>query len=261
MNINKYYYYAAMTSLNSSIAALLPPFILVLYGILYNLSQSILFLALPFLAYSFISYQQYLVDKNRVEDFETYNRKTRSYPMEPTHSFVMQFLPAPSLRMMLFTKDGQFAGEIRDYPRLLLYWIFPYFLDRIFSKRYVFIKPNGEVTATFYMKNKNELIILNKFNENIAIINRVSAKKFKWEASCSSGEITVQSASMYTDLKFFKNDQSFLARVRKGWLPRQWDNHIKDPNSTVLTLNEAMTETEKLVIFTLLTSLFRYRNH
>jgi len=260
MKIHNYYHYAAMMSLHASIVALIPPFLLVCIGVTLKQHHSVLLLTLPFIVYSFISYQIFLVNKHRMEDSDepVIERIEESVVGS---SMAIQFLPAPSLRMLLFNKNGQLSAEIKDLYDYKFRWFIPYFLDQFFPKTYTFSKSVGGELFTFILKRKKILIINNVSGKCVASVHRKSIKRYVVETNIAKKEVIVQSSSFFTDIKLYNSQGEILARVRRGFLPRIWDKHIKDVNTPILTFSEEVTDFDKVLLFSILTKIYRYRNH
>lgn len=260
MKIKNYYHYAAMTSINASIVALIPPFLLVCVAVVLKQNHSILLFTLPFILYSFISYQIFLVNKHRIEDSKGAVIAEEEESVD-SPSFALQFLPAPSLRMLLFRQNGQLSGEVTDtYPKKVR-WVLPYFIDQFFSTAYTFSKPNGEVLYTFIQKGNHVQVIREGANKCIGNIQKKSSKRYVIETIMETKEVFIQSSSFFTDVRFYDSRGDLLARVRRGFLPRKWDKHIKDANTPMLTFNDQLTDLEKVFLLAILTKIFRYRNH
>ncbi|MCM3599947.1 hypothetical protein M3175_04325 [Robertmurraya korlensis] len=260
MKIHNYYHYAAITSLHASIVALIPPFLLVCIGVTLKQHQSVLLLTLPFIVYSFISYQIFLVNKHRMGDSDEPVIETTGESIVGS-SMAIQFLPAPSLRMLLFNKNGQLSAEIKDLYQYKFRWLLPYFIDQFFPKTYTFSKSHGGELYTFILKGKNILIMNNMDDKCIASIQRKSIKRYVVETNIANKEVIVQSSSFFMDIKLYNSQGEILARVRRGFLPRIYDKHIKDENTPILTFSEEVTDLDKVILLSILTKIYRYRNH
>lgn len=258
MNIQQYYRSVANASLHGSFAAIFPVIVFILPFYLIVPIKEMIFLAVPFLIYSFISYQFYILYRDRSLSSST-PTLNRTYQNITDKNYLLTFLPAPSLRMLLFHPEGYVKYEIRDLRYIKLRWFLPYFLDRIFPAEYGLYDGNGRLLAkvrwvgskafTFDSGNRLLFTIEEKSNQYyIAYQNRESI-------------IEIDSKALYTDIKF-KNDQNqTFGRVRKGWMPVEWGKFFKDANTPVLTFEDGVNENEKLCLFTLLIKLYRYRNH
>ncbi|MGG7618178.1 hypothetical protein [Bacillus coreaensis] len=260
MKIHNYYYYAAMTSLHASIVAQIPPFFLVCIGITLKQHYSILLSILPFIVYSFISYQIFLVNKHRMEDSEE-SVIGRSAECVVGSSMAIQFLPAPSLRMLLFSENGQLSAEIKDFYQYKFRWFIPYFIDQLFPKTYTFSKSDVGELYTFILKGKNILIMNNVGGKCVTRVQRKSIKRYVVETNFAKKEVIVQSSAFFTDIKIYNFQGEILARVRRGFLPRIWDKHIKDVNTPILTFSKEVSDYDKVILLSILTKIYRYRNH
>jgi len=260
MKIQNYYHYAAMTSLHASIVALIPPFFLVCIGVTLKQYHSVLLFTLPFIVYSFISYQIFLVNKHRMEDSNEPVIERTEESVVGT-SMAIQFLPAPSLRMLLFSENGQLRAEIKDFYQYKFRWFLPYFIDQFFPKTYTFSRSDEEGLYTFILKAKTILIMSNVADKYVASVQKKSFKRYLIETKIAKNEVLVQSSSFFTDIKLYNSQGEILARVRRGFLPRIWDKHIKDVNTPILTFSEKVTDLDKVILLAILTQIYRYRNH
>jgi hypothetical protein len=260
MKIKNYYQYAALTSLHASIVALIPPFLLVCVAFVLRQHMSILLFTFPFILYSFISYQIFLVHKHRIEDSKEPVISEAEESVD-SPSFAIQFLPAPSLRMLLFSQNGQLNGEVMDaYPKKVR-WFLPYFIDQFFSQVYTFSMPNGEVLYTFVQKGNHVQVIEKDGNKCIGNIQVKSSKRCVIETNMETREVYIQSSSFFTDIRFYNTQGNLLGRVRRGFLPQAWDKHFKDANTPMLTFHEQLTDFDKILLIAILAKMFRYRNH
>lgn len=260
MKIKNYYHYAAMTSLNASIVALIPPFLLVSVAFVLKQPMSILLFTFPFILYSFISYQIFLVHKQRIEDSKEPVITVAEESVDST-SFAIQFLPAPSLRMLLFRQNGQLSGEVTDASPKKVRWFLPYFIDQFFSKAYTFSKTNGDVLYTFIYKGNYVQVIQKDGNKCIGNILLKSSKSCVIETTMETREVFIQSSSFFTDVRLYNSKGDLLARIRRGFLPHVWDKHIKDANTPMLTFHGQLTSLDKVFLLAILAKIFRYRNH
>ncbi|MEK3990825.1 hypothetical protein [Robertmurraya sp. FSL R5-0851] len=260
MKIHNYYHYAAMTSLHASIVALIPPFFLLCIGVTLKQHHSVLLLTLPFMVYSFIAYQIYLVNKHRMEVLDETVDETIEESVVGS-SMAVQFLPAPSLRMLLFNKNGQLSVEIKDVYQYKFRWFIPYFIDQFFPKTYTFSKSDGGELFTFILKGKNILIMNHVDGQCVGRVQRKPFKRYVVETDHSTKEVFLQSSSLFTDIKLCNSQGEILARLRRGFLPRIWDRHIKDENTPILTFSDEVTDLDKVMLLSILTKIYRYRNH
>ncbi|WP_449622835.1 hypothetical protein [Robertmurraya sp. Marseille-Q9965] len=257
MNIHQYYRQAAFTALNHSIVALVPVvfMILPLYMLLTN--NKILLFSIPFLVYSFFAYQSYILQRERSSATADISKMDNHHiPFEKNH-YLLAFMPAPSLRMLLFNPNGTIKGEIRDLRFSKLRWYLPYFIDRLIPAEYGFYNRDKKLQLT--MKWSKELCEVKNHKGTCAFtIEETGTNEFQINDNYF---IQLDSKSMYTDVQFLNEKGRVIARVRKGWMPMEWSHYIKDANTPVLSFDEGLSIQEQLFILAILIKIYRYRNH
>jgi hypothetical protein len=258
MNIQQYYRSAANIALNGSFAALIPVFIFIIPIYVVIPKKEMIFLAVPFLIYSFISYQSYILNRERSIGSKTPTVSSHHHDIS-SKEYLLTFMPAPSLRMMLFHPNGFVNFEICDLRYIKLRWFLPYFLDRLFPVEYGLFDPDGRLFATIKWSGRKAQV----YKESGSPLFTVEGKSTQFQISSIAGErlIIVDTKATYTDIQFKNEENQTIGRVRKGWMPLEWGEFFKDANTPVLSFDGSLTEDEKLIILTLLIKLYRYRNH
>lgn len=262
MNIQQYYQKTATISLNASLVSLIPAFFLVLYGVIVVQHGVLIGNSVPFLLYSFISYQYYLLNDKRSKEIlvETKSEVEKKLNLLKEEAILIHFMPAPSLRMLLFGKDGQVLGEIKDMKFWSIRWILPYFLDRIFERKYGLYDKSNKLIAVFVLKN-HEIEILSMNNEeNVTIMKKLKHNRKEISFEYEEKMITTKRSSLFMDYRFYENKMR-IGRLQKGWLPLEWGKKFKDPNTPVLSFENIQNQKDKVMIFAILTELFYYSNH
>lgn len=260
MNIQQYYRSAANTALNESIAALIPIFLLLIPCLFIFPRKELVLLAFPFLLYSFISYQSYLVNKRRIDFVEhvQFEKKEELHLFEEDQ-LLLTFLPAPSLRMLIFSPEGFLLGELRDLHDQKIRWFLPYFLDKMLPAMYALYDHGNNQIATFKWKGKG--IVEISLGEQNFWVEQNPADSNCWTAPLLSKEVHIQPEALFTDIGLLDEQKLMLARIRKGWMPLEWGEVFKDANTPVLSIEQTSNKLEKLFIVTILIYLYRYRNH
>lgn len=260
MNIQEFYKRTALASLNASLASLVPPFMFILYGIIVAPNRNFVFLIIPFLIYSLICYHYYLLNDQRSKEVLTMQNKSNVDLLFNMDQMVITFLPAPSLRMLMFDSNGKLAGEIKDFQFRSFRWFLPYFLDNAFKKKYGLFNESNQLIGSFIIK-RNQIIIMDIKGTPISIIHYEHSKSNSSYIFAAEGKkVQVKYSSFFTDYQFFINELS-IGRLRKGWMPVEWGNHFKDPNSPILTFGHQLSAEEKILMFAILTKLLRCSNH
>ncbi|WP_312098820.1 hypothetical protein [Niallia sp.] len=262
MNIEKYYKYTAVSALNASLISCIPIFLFTTMFIVSNSSISYFLLLVPFGLYSIICFSQFYLHKRRFENMDDFLSIGDVKSILKTNTVVLSFLPAPSLRMIVFDRDGQEVGEIKDEKFSVIRWYLPFLFDRIYPKSYGFYNTNAELQYIFTIKG-NQIEIKNKEQKLISKIMEVRTEKKSISIFVYGDEnsITMKKNFGHSDYQFEKKDGHVLAHIRKGWMPKEWSKRFKDPNFPLLTIDPHASDKEIIHLYALLTKLYAYTNH
>lgn len=261
MNIQHYYLKTADISLNASLTALMPPFFFLL--IFFNkFPGNFIIILFPFIIYSFLCHQIYLLNKQRAAEAAAsnfYSIGQAPLPFLQQSRVLIAFLPAPSLRMVIFDPEGRVIGEIRDMKMRKLRWFLPYFIDRFFPKRLGIYDYTDNLEASIIIRRKG-IEVLSSDGHCREIIE---LKKEGSTLLFQNGDMqyAVPKTFLHTDLQVLDDQSNRIARVRKGWMPFEWGKRFKDPNTPVLSFNISLDAKEKRRIYAIFAALFLYRNH
>lgn len=260
MNIRQYYSNVANASLNGSIAALVPVFVIIIPIVFILGKKELVFLALPFLLYSFISYQIYLIQHHRFLTSEVATTNSQIHQYVERNEYLLTFLPAPSLRLLLFTPDGHNNVEICDKRRNKLRWFLPYFIDKLFPAEYGLYHSHKQLLISFRWRGKHAVILDQEGNTILEIARKDEHLFLIREKECSY-HLKVDSKKLFTDIQFYRGENRLYGRVRKGWMPLEWGKHFTDANTPVLTFHEDVSKEGRLAILAILIKIYRYYNH
>lgn len=261
MNIQQYYHFAAMSYLNGSIVALVPVIVLIIPLSIFLPGKEVVWTSIPFFLYSISSYHTYLLHQEHslgMEEITQLNeKKVRLYDSD---RYLLAFMPAPSLRMVLFTPEGIAVGELRDVHSAKIRWFLPYFIDKWIPAEYGLYNEENQMVLKFKWRKGSATVY--DVNGNVSI-TMVEQKGNHYDANLphDSFYIEVDSERLFTDIQFKNNNNEMIGRVRKGWMPLEWSHLFKDVNTPVLTFDKALVEEERLVLLAILIKMYRYRNH
>lgn len=263
MNIRQYYRLAASMSLNGSLLALVLIALFLFPTILLLPKKEIVVFFIPFLFYSFLSYQSYLIHTFRSEELEV-----ESFDMKGERcllagkEMLLEFFPAPSLRLLLFNPEGILIGELRDLELKKYRWLLPYVIDRLLPQAYGLFDERKRLIAVFRLKRTGMVELSGKIaGHGVLESGPRSDSKDKWTLSANGRTFTIHSERLFTDIKVSDGGGALLARLRKGWMPLEWEQKFKDANTPVLSFSDHTNIEERLTVFAILTILLRYRNH
>ncbi len=156
MNIQQYYRSAANEALNGSLAAFVPVILFLSGGIVFSVKLPLFIIILPFCLFSLFYYQIYLIQAKRSleSNFKDYPYET---DLDNAQNILITFMPAPTLRMLLFEPKGHQIGEVRDMRFWWWRWYLPYFADNLFPKVYGFYNQNNQLQAIYKVSNRKKI--------------------------------------------------------------------------------------------------------
>lgn len=262
MNIQEFYHKTANISLNASLASLIPPFFLIIYGIIVTPSGKMIFMLIPFLLYSFICYQYFLINNRRFkEPFKWQKEVNQPVRVMEENEVLLAFMPAPTIKLLIFNSTGKQMGEIRDRKFQNYRWFLPYFFMQLGAGQYEFCDRENQLIRSFTIKKNRIEIMSADGNPSIIVYSKLSKERLTYIFQYGEKQVVVKRASQFMDCQFFNQDLTRIGRLRKGFMPIEWGNRFKDPNTPILTFQPSLATEDKLIIYAILTKLLRMTNH
>ncbi|EIJ78503.1 hypothetical protein PB1_13134 [Bacillus methanolicus PB1] len=263
MDIQQYYKKYAEVSLNASLATCIPPFVFLIIWLVVDHKLPILVMTLPFIIYSFFCYQNYLIGIKRfqeVTDFSLESNNSESF-FETDHMLIV-YLPAPSLRMLLYAPSGKLLGEVKDLRFWHWRWFLPYFLDRLFPGKYGLYNEKGELAARIHVESgKEELIKIYENEELLGLYFRKKRKKGKFTFKDGKRMFCAIRSELNEEMHFYDQSGKDVCEYKKGWMPLEWGKYFRDPNTPIISFHHLATKEEKIAVISFLVRQYRYRNH
>lgn len=245
MKIDQYYRESACLSLNGSIAALIPTVLIILADLSFFKNKEFILLTIPFLIYSFISFQIYLFKIRQAIHIKRNMMKSHHFyhSFFETRHLLVVYLPK---RLQLFFPDGHQAGELKKFrgKRGGL---------AVFSKLYALYDLNHQVIGIFKVNkgkyHKIEVYDRNQVYQGSYQINKLNFRKYKKELFDANGRFigAVEGASYFMDEKIMNASNHQLGRLRRGWMPVEWSNLFPEANTPVLSFSDHLSEPDKLL--------------
>lgn len=242
MKIHEYYRDLAGVSLNGSIASLVPSIIIVGANIIYIQQKQIMFLTMPFLIYSLLSFQVYLFRKKQsIAIQKNIPRVPNQYHslFEARH-LLLVFMNTQSAKLFLYFPNGHLAGMIRKEKGHFFYR----------STIHVLYDPDGQAIGIYHI-NRNKINVYDHNREYLGCFEKEkrSWRKHKKELLDARGKFigAIEGSSYFMDEKVMNSYRNQEARLRRGWMPLEWNALFPEPNTPVLTLSENMAEKDKLL--------------
>ncbi|WP_318508860.1 hypothetical protein [Bacillus sp. T3] len=267
MNIQQYYRSAAMTALNGSLAAFVPVILILGGGMIFSVQLPLFLIILPFCFYSFICYQQYLIQQQRSHEVN-YIKTVNEQSFYTEDNLLITFLPAPSLRMLLFASNGNMIGEVRDKYFYWWRWFLPYFIDRLFPMEYGLYDQAGQVMAVYRIDlRKQQVKIYDSTGGLMGVVTEdhkatPSLKRSGVIRSLENNKLIYAERSALYPQVFLRNEQGkIIGKLIKGWMPLEWSQQFRDGNTPFITFEKNLPETEKILTIAVLTEMFHYTSH
>lgn len=245
MKIHEFYRGTANINLNGSIAVLVPAIVIAVGNLYYFQNNQIMLLTIPFVVYSFISFQIYLF---RMEQSISIGRNMSHAESHYQNIFEARHLVVvlmnhqePSLH--LFFPDGYQAGMIKKYRQKGFH---------LFKKPKIYALYNSLNQAIGYFNIKH--LTIEVYDQNKRYIGCFEKEKVSWlkkkkEIIDESGRYigSVEGSTTYMDERVLNQSQQQVGRLRRGWMPVEWSGRFPEPNTPILSLSETLTERDKLL--------------
>lgn len=258
MDIREYYAVRAKESVNASIAALIPVFLLIFPSLLFFSDGKIVLLSIPFFVCSFYFYQLSLVHMRHKIQCADVKKKDFKGILPGNGQFLLAFLPSPSLKAHFFHPEGYPVGKIEDFQKYKIRWFLPYFLDKLIFRKYGLYDENGNLLYIFH-RGLRQTVIADVNGRAVAAVVR-TAKNY-WYFPQLNKKFYAKKELTFTDIKILNGNGEVLGRIRKGWMPLSWGRYFKNPNTPVLTVHRQLPDKERLVFMAIFIDLFRYTDH
>ncbi|RFU60417.1 hypothetical protein [Bacillus sp. V59.32b] len=220
----------------------------------------------PFLTLSIVNFTGSRIYENRMRDLPEQNVVSLVSPLE-TKDILLAFMPAPTLRVLLFHPDGSLLGEIRDRKMHWFMWMIPNSISIILPKRYILTNAAGEVLAEYEMKSGIKTMItmmdgngklVGHYKENL----KESIVRLKGMIYTAEGQewMPVNVSGLLNKFHMDASDGKIIASFQKGWMPLDWAKRFK-MNTPILSFHDDATEEEKIAIFGFCTAAFNHRSN
>jgi hypothetical protein len=249
MKIDEYYREVGRINLNGSLAALSPAIIIALANFLAFHNKLIMLLTIPFLIYSFVNFQLYII---RIKQSIKIKRNLlSSKSIHPSlfeaRDLLVLFFHTLRPRLMIYFPDGHLAAVIKKYRGKGKAF-------KGYQKTYALFLFDGQLTGLYKVngKGKIKIDVYNKYDNYIGSYERTKSpfmKKEKKELVDGNGRFVgaVEGALFYMDESVQDSRNHEVGRLHRGWMPVEWSNRFPDPNTPVLSFEEKFSEDEKIL--------------
>ncbi len=250
MRIDEYYNNAAKMNLNASLLALLPAVFITGGNLFVFRLHEIMLLTVPFLIYSIISFQMFLMKrkmsitlKKNLQGSSIKNNQS----LLAAKKLVVFYHDAIPPKLMLYFPDGQFAGELTRFrPR-----------GKSFTRKektFLLQDHLNHIVGFYKVKGRKwiKIEVYNHENEYIGCFEKskqVWEKKDRKELLDASGRFVaeVEGAGYYMDEQVVNSNNRLMCRLQRGIMPLEWSRHFPEANTPVLSLDQEISEKNKIL--------------
>ncbi|MGG3943642.1 hypothetical protein ABEV54_19615 [Peribacillus psychrosaccharolyticus] len=266
MDIRTYYnqiakmcFYAAWTCTGLA-------FLFFILKVMKVLDTNVFFITGPFILLSIFHFIGYRIYENRLINFpEMVVQKNSNLFKE--ENLLVTFLPAPTLRMLLFAPNGKLVGEVRDQNMKWYLWLIPSVLSIILPKKYGLYGTDGELVAEYNLRGGIKQGVTMIVNGEVIGCFRQTYKEslfsFKGEIRGQNGSewMTVNPNNFFTNFEIKNQAGANLVTFQKGWMPREWSTIFKELNTPILTFHSSAKINDKIVVLGYVASVYNHRSN
>ncbi|PLT28701.1 hypothetical protein [Peribacillus deserti] len=260
MNIQNYYkkssrinYYTSWVSLVIAVSF----FVLHIFNKIYG---NILYMTGPFIVISAAAYWRFKLNESRGQETQS---RPEAFGLFEESNILLAFLPAPTLRILLFEPGGNVIGEIRDINMKSYLWFIPYPFTELIPRRYGLYDREGTLISNYTVKGifAEKMIIRNNDEEIIGIYKEELSKSvFKMQGmvfdSTQNPWIPLKAGAWQNGFTLEDCQGKKIGSLQKGIMPLEWAARFKEPNTPILRFHELAEDTEKMAAFGICASLF-----
>lgn len=240
MKIDEFYRRNASITLNGSLAALVPAVIIGVSNLYYFQNKQIMFLMIPFIIYSLISFQIYLFKRKQAISIGRNMLRTEKdfQSLFDAQHLVVVFMNLHHASVHLFFPNGNQAGVIKKYRSKNLF------------KPSIYALYNWEDKAIGYYKVKHtKSLIIEVYDQDMRFAGCYEKVKKRTEIINESGHFigSVEGSKLFMDERVLNSSRQQVLGLRRGWMPVEWSSRFPDPNTPVLSLAGNLSEKDKLL--------------
>jgi hypothetical protein len=266
MNIRDYYQKTAKACFIVAWISLILAILFFMSHILRLFPKEILTLAIPLILFSVIHFIYFRIYDNRVNKLEHKSIET-SGELFSTEDVLVVFMPAPTLRLLLFNSDGFLLGEIRDQNMRWFMWLIPNFLSILLPKKFELVNHQGNLLAKYHLTGglRNSMTIYNVEHEIIGFYQEEWKQSwFKIKGKLYNKErtewIAIQSKPQLYSLQLESVDGKKVAFFQEGWMPVEWEK-IFEVNTPIITFSSFINEEERMIVLGFFAAVLHHQDN
>ncbi|WP_285766009.1 hypothetical protein [Peribacillus sp. SI8-4] len=264
MNIREYYQKMSNSNFHASWISLGLAVIFFIGHVISLIPGHIILITAPFIFFSIGLYISHRIYESRIKGLPHDLFGKNPGLMQAEH-ILLTFLPAPTLRLLLFAPDGSLMGEIRDRNMKWFMWMIPNFLSMLLAKQYELVNHEGHVRAEYHIKKGlfNEMSIMDEKGRLIGSYLEKSSF-VKIEGMIYKGDGTewmpIHMPGSLNTFEIVTKDGQKIVSYQQGWMPVEWERRFKT-NTPILTFSGNVEEVPRFIIFGFCAAALNHRSN
>jgi hypothetical protein len=246
MDIQKIYLRQAQLFLNSSLFALIPAWIFVFSIIVVIPGKNLMVLVIPFLIYSLFLFQNYLLNYKRfIALSNKIDHVSSNLPNLLSCQQILLYFVKEEKELVFLHPTGAFLGKISEKKHSFSINK----RNRLHPKGFILIDSNENLLATYWRSDTIDVHLSDQ-----GYFGGFSNGVFSKVKGETMGNLS--SKKTFLDEQIKNGRGEVLFRVRKGWMPITNQKIFLNPNIPSVTINPALSDSEKLLFISLLVNKF-----
>ena len=266
MNIHEYYQVKAGIAFRTSWLCLAAAFFFFLLHVFQIVRGNILLIAGPFLVIASVQFAWSRLYERR----QTGNNAACYTPEQgllEKGDLLLAYLPAPTIRILLFSPEGGLLGEIRDRNMNWYMWLIPNCVSFFLPKRCGLYDPSGNLLAEYRLRGgfRRRTAVLDSRGELLGIYEEDTKRSMV----NLNGKIADRQGKDWVPISVSGFLQSFelkdihgrtAAAYQKGWMPAEWSRRF-NVNTPILTLPADTEPEQRILILGFLVTALNQADH
>ncbi|AOH55277.1 hypothetical protein ABE28_013030 [Peribacillus muralis] len=264
MNIREYYQKISNSNFHASWISLGLAILFFIGHVTSLIRGPIILITSPFIFFSIVQYIIHRIYENRIKELP-HDLYGKNADLLDAEHILLTFLPAPTLRLLLFAPDGSLLGEIRDRNMKWFMWMVPNFLSMLLAKRYELVDHDGRLLANYHIKKGlfNEMSIM---DEEGSLIGSYEEKRtlMKIEGMIYKEDGTewmpIHTPGSLNSFEIATKNGEKIVSYQEGWMPLEWGKRFKT-NTPILTFSSHVEEIPRFIIFGFCAATLNHRSN
>lgn len=267
LNIRQYYTSTAKMYLNISLFAGLLCILLIVCSLVFFQSKYMWQITTPFMFFSIFYFICHIVNRKRalkiphgiqVSDTKLFDEK----------NILFMFLPAPSLRLLLFHPIGTLLGEIKEHEPSWYKWLIPNSISMLLSHTFKLTDCNNKTLATYKMSHflSRKVCMYDETGNVIAIYKENKMKSmFRYKGSIEEADgsliMMVDVSGILQTFSLASVENKPLVSFQRGFMPLEWGKSFQDLNTPIITFSKEVSKNEQICVYGLCTRLLHHHKN